>query len=245
LEAIGINLGYLIVHGLNFLIMMLILSALAYRPILNALETRRTRIAQGLEDSRVAGEARANAEKDAEKIISDAQVKAGEIVREATERADVAAREVQEAAKTEADRSREAAVAEAQVERDRILSDLRGQVAGLSIAVAQKLIGETLDERRQHTLIDEFFSGVSQGRVAVLEGASLSGQSAEVVSALPLTPQEQERVKSEILAKMGSQATVAFRVDPAILGGLIIRVGDKVMDASVAGQLGQIREAMV
>jgi len=41
---------------------------------------------------------------------------------------------------------------------------------------------------------------------------------------------------------VGSQTTVAFRVEPAILGGLVIRVGDKVLDDSVAGKLEGLRQ---
>ena len=247
MEAIGINLGYLIVHTLNFLIMVLILTALAYKPILNALENRRQKIAQGLEDARIAGEARANAEKEAEKIVNEAQNRAGEIVKEATERAEIAAHEVEESARVEAAKAHDVAMAEVQIERDRILSDLRGQVGALAIAVSQRLIGESLDERKQRSLIDEFFSGIKEGRVSVMEGATFNGgtaAAAEVVSALPLTPEEQERVKTEVLAQSGKQTPITFRVDPTILGGLIIRVGDKVMDASVAGQLDNLREQM-
>ena len=78
----------------------------------------------------------------------------------------------------------------------------------------------------------------------MLEGASVAGASAEVTSALPLTEVEQDAVKRDVLAKAGGDTTVAFRVDPAILGGLVIRVGDKVVDGSVAGQLGSLRESL-
>jgi F0F1-type ATP synthase delta subunit len=51
-------------------------------------------------------------------------------------------------------------------------------------------------------------------------------------------------VKSDILSKVGNQATVSFRIDPNILGGLVIRVGGKVLDASVAGQLESLRQSI-
>jgi len=188
----------------------------------------------------VAADARANAEKEAAKVLADAQAEAGKIVREATDRATVAAKDVKSAAEAEAAKARESALAEVEGERNRILGDLRGQVAALSIAAAQKLIGASLDEKRQHALLGEFFSGVKSGKVIVLDEADFKGESAEVTSALPLTTDEEAILKKDLLAKVGAQA-VAFRVDPSILGGLVIKVGDKVMDGSVAGQLEGLR----
>ena len=245
MPKLGLNLGFLIFQILNFTIMIILLYAWAYRPIVRALENRKNKIAQGLEDARVAGEARANAEREAEKILADAQARAGQVIREATERAEAAAREVRATTDAEIAKERESALVEVQQERERILGELRSQVAALSIAATQKLIGETMDDRRQHTLIDEFFSGVKSGKVVVLENVAMSGASAEVTSALPLTVEEKETVKKDILARLGSQATVTFRVDTSILGGLIVRVGDKVLDGSVSGQLENLRQSLV
>ena len=239
MEKLGLNLGYLLVQIFNFLILFVVLRVWVYKPILGLLEKRRENIAQGLEDARVAAEARANAEKEAEKIIAEAQAEAGKIVREANERAQGVAKEVKFEAEAEAAKAREAALGEAEIERNRILGDLRGQVAALSIAATQKLVGEALDENRQRILLDEFFSGVKSGKVVVLDDASFKGESAEVVSALPLTEKEQDTVKKDVLAKVGAQA-VTFRVDPSILGGLVIKVGDKLMDGSVAGRLSDL-----
>lgn len=241
MEALGINLGLLIVQIIAFFIVFLTLNAWVYKPMLSMMESRKQKIAQGLEDARVAAEARANAEKEAAKVIADAQTEASKIVREATERAAVAGQDVKAAAEAEAAKAREAAMAEAEVERNRILGDLRSQVVGLAIAAANKLVGESLDEKRQHALLDEFFSGVKSGKLVVLDGDNFHGESAQVTSALPLSPEEQETVKREVLAKAGAKE-VTFRVDPSILGGLVIQVGDKVLDSSVAGRLEGLRQ---
>ena len=90
-------------------------------------------------------------------------------------------------------------------------------------------------------MLDEFFSGVKSGKVVVLDDASFKGESAEVTSALPLNASEQETVKKNILDKVGAKA-VSFRVDPSILGGLVIKVGDKVIDGSVSGKLEGLRQ---
>lgn len=240
MEALGINLPFFLVQVVNLIIMYVVVAKWIVGPISGLLEKRRATIAQGLEDAREAADARANAEKEAEKILAEAQAKAASLVREATERAEAAGRDVKAAAEAEAGKAREKAMAEVEDERSRILSDLRGQVAALSIAATQKLVGDALDDKRQHALVDEFFSGVKAGKVVIMEGAGVTGQSAEVTSALPLTSAEQDTVKKDVLAKSGA-AAVTFRVDPSILGGLVIRVGDKVLDGSVAGKLEGLR----
>ena len=243
MDKLGINLGFFLFQVFNFAVMVILLYAWAYRPIVRMLENRKQKIAQGLEDARIAAEARANAEKDAAKIIADAQTEASKIVREATERAAAAGQDVKAAAEAEAAKAREAAAAQAEIERNRILGDLRSQVASLAIAAANKLVGETLDEKKQRALLDEFFSGVRSGRLIVLEGTDFKGESAQVTSALPLSSDEEESVRRDVLSRTGAK-DVKFRVDPSILGGLVIRIGDKVLDSSVAGRLEGLRQSL-
>ncbi|HTX90808.1 MAG TPA: F0F1 ATP synthase subunit B [Anaerolineales bacterium] len=244
MAQLGLNLGYLLVQIICFFIIFVVVSKWVVKPLQGLLEKRREKIGQGLEDARVAGEARANAEKEAAGIVADAQAKAAHIISEATERADAAMVEVKTGAEKEIAKEREATLAEVEEERNRMLGDLRGQVAALAIAAAQKLIGEALDEKRQHALLADFFSGIRSGKVVLLEGVEVSGNSAEVISALPLTEGEQATIKKDVLAKMGKQTAIEFHVDPTILGGLVVRVGDKVVDGSVASQLEGLRKSL-
>jgi F-type H+-transporting ATPase subunit b len=241
MAALGINLGFFLFQVFNFIIVLVVLNMMAYKPIVNALENRKKKIAQSLEDARIAAEARANAEADAREILSKAQAEAAEKVREATVRAEIASQDVTAQAEAEAVKIRADAQADAVAERDLILSNLRGQIAGLAMAATERLIGDALDEKRQRGLIDEFFSGVKAGKVVVLEDASLKGATAEITSALPLSDAEKETVRQEITSKVNAQ-TVAFRVDPSILGGLVVKVGDKVVDGSVSGRMDTLRQ---
>lgn len=246
MEALGINLGFFLVQVFNFIIVMIVLTTWAYRPVVNLLEQRRQKIAQGLEDARVASEARANAEKEAQKIIAEAQQEANRRVAEATERAEKAAADVRAAAEEERQRILRTGQEDAATERNRILADLRGQVGALAIAAANKVIGESLDEKRQQALIKDFFSGVKGGRVEVLTGSDggVSGSAAEVTSALPLDDHEQDAIRKDLARTLGGTPAVVFRVDPSILGGLVVRVGDKVLDGSVAGRLEGLRSSL-
>jgi F-type H+-transporting ATPase subunit b len=244
LDALGINGGYFLVQLINFAIIFIVIRTWVVVPVVGLLNKRRESIAQGLEDARIAAEARANAEKEAEKVLADAQIKANEVVRDATTRAETAAKDIAAAAEGDAAKIREVAQAEAEQEKVRVLGDLRGQVAALAMAAAQRLVGDALDEQRQRGLIAEFFSGVKAGKVVMLEDAAVSGTGAEVTSALPLTESEQAAVRKDVLSKLGEGAEVNFKVDPAILGGLVVRVGDKVLDGSVSGKLSAMAERL-
>lgn len=244
LTPLGINLTFLISQIVNFILLLLVLRLWAWKPILSMLEKRKQTIAQGLEDARVAAEARANAEKEAEGVLAQAQKDAAQVIRAATERAEKVALELKVAAEHEAEAQRKASTAEAEQAKLQHLGELRGQVAALAMAATHKLIGESLDEKRQRALLAEFFSGVKGGKVTVLVGEALSGANAEVTTALPLTPEEQETVRKDVLAKIGTEATTSFRVDPRILGGMVVRIGDRVVDGSVAGKLDNLRQSL-
>ncbi len=244
MDKLGLNLGNVLVQIFSFAIMFVVLRAWVYKPLLGMLDKRQKTVEKGLEDARVAAEARENAEKDAAAILADAQSKAAQTIREATEKAEGVIREMRSSADEDLAKQRESAMAEIDQDRERTLTELRGQVAALAIAAAQRLIGENLDEKRQHQLLDEFFSGVKKGKVVVLEGTKIGDENAEVTSALPLTKEEQATVKEELLQSLSSKAKVVFRVDPAILGGLVVRVGDQVVDGSVSGQLQSLHQTL-
>lgn len=237
MEALGINPGYILVQLVSFGVLFLILSAWVYKPLVGMLETRREKIQKGLEDANIAAEARANAEAEAEKIMASKQAEASELVRQATARAEEAAKEVKAAAEKEIGEMRKQAQQDIEEERNQVLGEVRGQVAALALAAAQKLIGENLDTKRQQALIDEFFSGVKDGKVVVVD--PVEGDSAVITTALPLTDNEQDALKAQVLKGKGA---IEFKVDPTILGGLIVRVGDKVLDGSVAGKLDSMRQ---
>ena len=242
MDKLGLNLGYLIIQIANFAILFIVLRAWVYKPITNMLEKRRQAIAKGLEDARIASEARANAENEAAKIIAEAQAQAGTIIRDASNRTETTIKDLRGKADEEIAKAKASALAEAVQERDRMLGELRSQVAALAISAAQKLVGDALDEKRQHSLLAEFFSGIKAGKLTLLEDVKLGRSDAEVTSALPLTAEEKAIIQKDVFTKTGSEVKVEYRVDPSILGGLVIKVGDKLIDGSVSGKLDSLRQ---
>ncbi len=63
----------------------------------------------------------------------------------------------------------------------------------------------------------------------------------EITSAIALDEQTTESLGKTIGARAGRKVTLAARVDPDILGGIIIRVGNSILDASIRNRLEQLR----
>jgi F-type H+-transporting ATPase subunit b len=234
MEGLGINLGYLIVQVGALIVLLVLMKGFAYGPIIRMLEERQQRIAKGLEDARQAAIARENADVEAKKVLDAARAEAAQMRSDATVEAEKTAAGIVSKANEEAKKIVADAAEDATEERDRILADLRSQVAAISIAAANKLVGETLDEKRQHAIIADFFAQVPA------EVSGMSGATAEVTSALPLNDKEQAQVKKSL-----SVDEVMFKVDPNILGGLVIRIGDQVVDDSVSSQMSDLRESLL
>ena len=75
--------------------------------------------------------------------------------------------------------------------------------------------------------------------------AAHKGQiAAEVVSAVKLSPSELETLKTSIAGFVGQAVTVETRVDPALLGGVVVRVGSRMLDASLRTKLQQLEQAL-
>ncbi len=66
-----------------------------------------------------------------------------------------------------------------------------------------------------------------------------------IISAQPLTEEEQRTISSELEALWEIQIYPEYRVNPNLLGGIIIRHGDKLYDGSLNGQLNRIKEVLI
>jgi F-type H+-transporting ATPase subunit delta len=73
---------------------------------------------------------------------------------------------------------------------------------------------------------------------------STVGALAKVTSAIPLNASEQQILESKLRAQFGKDLAFDYAVDASLLGGMIVRLGDKVIDASVAGKLAALKEKL-
>lgn len=67
---------------------------------------------------------------------------------------------------------------------------------------------------------------------------------AEVVSAFPLSDEQQAKITQALKKRLGRDISLVCKVDDTLLGGVIIRAGDLVIDGSVTGQLSKLAGAL-
>jgi F-type H+-transporting ATPase subunit b len=246
LGALGINGVFLLSQLINFGILFIVLRVLLWKPLTQRLDERRQMLEKEKADAEALSETRANIEAEREHTLEQAREEAQKIVAEAQERAKTLTEKTIQEARQEAGSIVVEARQAAEEEQNRALGEMRGQIAALAIAAAQKIVGETLDEQRQQALVESFFSGVREGRVEVLSESEIgpAGAPVTVTSAVPLTAEQQDTIKRDLVSRLGEESPVSFRVDPQILGGLMVRVGDRVVDGSAAGQLERLRQSL-
>ena len=111
------------------------------------------------------------------------------------------------------------------------------EAAGFS-ATTKKFLGLVAANRRANALpgmITAFEKLAAEDRGAV---------SAEVVTAMPLTDAQARALAAALRTALGKSPEIETRVDPAILGGLKVRVGSRLYDASLKSRLDSLKFAL-
>lgn len=114
--------------------------------------------------------------------------------------------------------------------RELLAKVLYGKVTAVTEALALQVIG-----RRESNAIDDI-DALSK------EAAALQGHSvAHVVSAGRLNDEQNQALAQKLERIYGHAMSIHSEVDPSLLGGLVIRVGDEVIDGSTSGKLERLR----
>ncbi len=69
-------------------------------------------------------------------------------------------------------------------------------------------------------------------------------ETARVISARPLADEQEKAVIESLRKAMGAKVAVDFSVDPALIGGLVVQVGSRMIDSSVRTRLQKLQQAM-
>jgi F-type H+-transporting ATPase subunit delta len=108
---------------------------------------------------------------------------------------------------------------------------LDGKAAPVTVSLVERAVlfprGRTVER-----VLDEFTAFAAQRRSRLI---------ARVTSAVPLTEDQQNRLSDALAREFGHEVRLRMVVDPELVGGITVRVGDELLDASVLRQLGAAR----
>ena len=156
LELISLNIWHIVVTIINLLLLMLILKKFLWKPVNKVMAER-----QGQVDDiyRTAEESAAAAERDRQlysEKLSQAQNEAETIVKAATQRADRLGDEIIADAKKKAADTMKKAENDIEQEKKKAMNDLKNEISGISVQIAESVVGREINEDDHRKLIDSF-----------------------------------------------------------------------------------------
>jgi F-type H+-transporting ATPase subunit b len=165
--------GTFIVETVAFILMLLFLSYVplpflgitkpVFPWIIDIAEARQREITAKLQEAEEARQAAEAKLKDADAQLVEARKNADTIIQGANRSGEQLRTELRQKAEAEHDRIVESAQRDIAAERDRALAAARNEVAGMVVSATQKVIGETLDERKHRDLIERAIQEVASG----------------------------------------------------------------------------------
>jgi F-type H+-transporting ATPase subunit b len=154
--GLQINLFWVIVASLNFLVFAVVLYYLFGGTVSRLLAERRQRIEQGLKDAEQARHDREQAAQEHAAALAEARREAQEILNRAQKLAEESRAADIAATKEELEKMRVRAAEDIEAEKQRAIAELRTEVADLALAAASKVLGEAVTDARQKRLVEEF-----------------------------------------------------------------------------------------
>lgn len=136
-------------------------------------------------------------------------------------------------------------------------ADLRRLVRSpvISANEQQKAIGTILDRAGIGGLAGNFLRLISRNRRLFaapdmvkafrrLAARARGEVEADVTSAIPLSEAQLQTLRETLRASVGKEVTIATRVDPALLGGLVVKMGSRMVDSSLRTKLNSLKTRM-
>lgn len=161
MDLITPSVGLIFWTAVVFIILLVILRAVAWKPILSAVQEREKSIEDALNAAKKAEEklVALNAEND--RLIKEAKIERDAILKEAREMKEKIVSEAKNAAQVEADRLIESAKSAIANEKASAMADIKNQVGQLSIEIAEKILTKELaDKTAQESLVNEVIDQV-------------------------------------------------------------------------------------
>jgi F-type H+-transporting ATPase subunit b len=239
---LNINLSTLLLQVANFLIMAFILTRFLFNPLKEMLDKRAIQATKAMDE---AEEVTHEAEKlrlEYEKKHENIDAEFAALKNEARIVIDQTRRQMVQEAYEEIEAMRVRAQEEIEQQRAEALRLHRSKIGELVTALIQRMMEDILTPPLHQAYLDAF---LDQLRSVQLNGRiptnSEETVSAELITATPLVQENETRVAAMLGAAVSQPVDLTCRVDPDMIAGAMVRLGDMLIDGSLQGQLQQLR----
>lgn len=224
----------------NFVVLALVLRRLLYRPLHEAIERRREAVRQTQAEAEKAREEADAIKHQLEEKLAQVDRLREETLREARAQAEVERRRLLDEAETTAQRLQEDVRRSLEHDREEMLQKLSGDVVTHALELAERLLRQSADSTLQAQLakhLIETLDGLpTEQREELRRDWQTEEQSWLEATANP-DGETLKRLAATVASVAGRELMLNVQCNPALIGGVRLRIGGHLWDASIAGQL--------
>ncbi|MFC4545014.1 F0F1 ATP synthase subunit B [Paenactinomyces guangxiensis] len=156
------HLGTMLSQLVIFIILMLLVSKFALRPILGTMKKRQSHIENQISEAEKNREDAIKLVEEQKEALNKARLEAKEMIERAKSQKEREAEEIIQKAQERAERMIQEATTEIQREKEKALADLRDEIGALSVQLASKMLEQELDQKGQSKLVDRYLEQVGR-----------------------------------------------------------------------------------
>lgn len=236
---------------INFLILVFLLYRLLFKPVMTAVHNRRAEVgalvASAEQEREEAKAMRSELEEQRQRIRAETD----EMVAKARQQAEEEHHAIVEAARRDADELIAEARAQARREREQIASEHYEAMLKVILDVSGRLIGRVTPNETHDALVTQLSERIyelgreSMARVEAFR-RSLGDREPDalITTARALSPEQQGQLARTLTALSDRHVNLRIEQNPELIVGLRVRMGDLVIENSIQGELGRLREAV-
>lgn len=159
---LDVNPGLMIWTVVTFIVLLLILKKVAWKPILTALDKRENDIKEALEQAEKAKDEAKKILEENQANLAKAEEESKKIIEQSRNYAESLKEQMVKDSKEQAKKIVDDASSEIQRKQDAAFNELKGQIAEIAINAAEKIIRESLDVQKSKQVIDKYLKEVSK-----------------------------------------------------------------------------------
>lgn len=167
--------------------------------------------------------------------VEKGKVEAKRLAEAAKKETEILRSKVEEQARLESQKIISYGKEEVEKLRQELMANLKDQAVGLSIEMVQYTLTEKGKDNLQHQLIEELITDIDG--LEKEKFTAKSNNNVSIISSFSLAENQRKRLLDVLTAKLGHAITVEEKIDPQIISGIIIQIGEFVIDGSLKNKL--------